>query len=97
VLAASGYPGPPRLGDEVTGLAAAAAGGAVVHHAGTRRHGGRVRSCGGRVLAVTATGDSTGTARAAAYDGLARIDLPGGHARTDIAAATADRTRWPRA
>lgn len=97
VLAASGYPGPPRLGDEVTGLAAAAAGGAVVHHAGTRRHGGRVRSCGGRVLAVTATGDSTGTARAAAYDGLARIGLPGGHARTDIAAATADRTRWPRA
>ena len=92
VLAAPGYPGQPRLGDEVTGLAAAARGGVVVHHAGTGRGAdGRVVSAGGRVLAVTATAADIAQARGAAYDGLACIGLAGGHARSDIA----DPARWP--
>jgi len=89
VLAAPGYPGQPRLGGEVTGLAAARADPAVVvHHAGTCRDGdGRVLAAGGRVLGITAVGDRLAAARGSAYDALARVHLPGGHARTDIAGA----------
>ncbi|MGH9464762.1 MAG: phosphoribosylamine--glycine ligase, partial [Thermoanaerobaculia bacterium] len=52
VLANAGYPGTPAAGDPITGLEAAAAGGAVVFHAGTRRDAGRLLASGGRVLGV---------------------------------------------
>ncbi|MDP9407458.1 MAG: phosphoribosylamine--glycine ligase [Actinomycetota bacterium] len=90
VLAAPGYPAAPTLGGELTGLAeAAAVPGVQVLHAGTRRDGERVLASGGRVLSVTATGADLPAARAAAYEALGRIDLAGGHARTDIGQAAA--------
>ncbi len=88
IMAAEGYPGTPRTGDEIQGIAAAAAvSGVVVFHAGTRAGGaGRVLTAGGRVLAVTATGaDATG-ARARAYAAVDKIRWPGAHHRRDIGA-----------
>ncbi len=90
VLAASGYPGAPRLGDPIGGLdEAAAVPGVTVLHAGTSRDGDVVRSSGGRVLSVTATADTLRAAREAAYAALGRLRLEDGHYRRDIAEAAA--------
>ncbi|MEU8133823.1 phosphoribosylamine--glycine ligase [Streptodolium elevatio] len=88
VVAAANYPATPRTGDPVGGLAdAASVPDAYVLHAGTRRaEDGSVLSSGGRVLSVTATGDTLATARDRAYEAVARIELDGSHYRTDIAA-----------
>jgi phosphoribosylamine---glycine ligase len=81
VVAADGYPGPPRLGDVITGSE-----GDGVLHAGTRRRDdGAVVSSGGRVLSVVGTGDDLEAARADAYRRLAGVHLAGSHHRTDIA------------
>jgi phosphoribosylamine--glycine ligase len=81
VLAAPGYPASPELGGHLTGPLEADG----VLHAGTRREpDGRVVSSGGRVLSVTAVAPDLASARGSAYELLARIDLPGGHHRTDI-------------
>jgi phosphoribosylamine---glycine ligase len=81
VVAADGYPGPPRLGDVITG-----SDGDGVLHAGTRRRDdGAVVSSGGRVLSVVGTGDDLEAARADAYRRLAGVHLAGSHHRTDIA------------
>jgi phosphoribosylamine--glycine ligase len=87
VMAASGYPAPPRTGDVIEGLeAAAAVPGVAVLHAGTRLDpsGGRVLSAGGRVLVVTATGPTLTAARDRAYQGVAAIRFAGMQVRTDI-------------
>jgi phosphoribosylamine--glycine ligase len=87
VIAANGSPASPRTGDVISGLDdAAAVPNVQVLHAGTRRTNGDVVSAGGRVLSITATGPDIATARASAYDAIAKISLPGGHFRTDIAA-----------
>ncbi|UGQ15087.1 phosphoribosylamine--glycine ligase [Yinghuangia sp. ASG 101] len=88
VVAAENYPGTPRTGDPVEGLADAAdVPDAFVLHAGTRRaEGGGVLSSGGRVLSVTATGDTLAAARDRAYEAVGRIRLTGAQHRTDIAA-----------
>ena len=81
VVAAEGYPGPPRLGDVITGSE-----GEGVLHAGTRRRDdGAVVSSGGRVLSIVGTGDDLEAARADAYRRLAGVHLAGSHHRTDIA------------
>ncbi len=81
VIAAAGYPGPPRAGDVITGADLPG-----VLHAGTRRReDGMIVSAGGRVLSATAAGPSLAAAREAAYDLVGRISLPGGQHRTDIA------------
>jgi phosphoribosylamine--glycine ligase len=86
VVAAAGYPEAPRVGDPVTGADTEG-----VLHAGTAvAADGSVVSAGGRVLAVTATGDDLGAARAAAYDKVAGIGLEGAHWRTDIARAAVE-------
>jgi phosphoribosylamine--glycine ligase len=90
VVAAQGYPGAPRSGDPIAGLDEAAADGAWVLHAGTKRDEfGEVVSAGGRVLSVVATGAALDDARARVYAAVERIDLPGSHYRGDIAAAAA--------
>jgi phosphoribosylamine--glycine ligase len=93
VMAAAGYPGTPRTGDVITGVADAEALPAVqVLHAGTSRRPGssaELLTNGGRVLAVTATADTLADARARAYAGVARIDFAGAQFRTDIAARAA--------
>ena len=53
-------------------------------HAGTRRDGGTLRAAGGRVLNVTAMGDTVGEAQAAAYAAIDAIDFPDGFCRRDI-------------
>jgi phosphoribosylamine--glycine ligase len=81
VIAAQGYPGTVRTGDVITGAEQSG-----VIHAGTRRReDGAVVSAGGRVLSVTATGDTLAEAREHAYRIVATIDLPGGQYRSDIA------------
>ena len=81
VLAAANYPDAPRTGDVITGSEQPG-----VIHAGTRRRAdGAIVSAGGRVLSVTACGDSLAEARARAYAILATVDLPGGQYRSDIA------------
>jgi len=89
VLAAEGYPERPYTGDPVTGLAEAESEGVQVVHAGTTVRDGAVVASGGRVLAVTGTGDDLREARERAYAGLTRVRLRGGHFRTDIARAAA--------
>jgi len=85
VIAAEGYPGKPRVGDEIVGLErAAAVSGVHVLHAGTRREGNRVLTAGGRVLAVTALGESLRAARDAAYEAVDKIHFPGMQVRRDI-------------
>ncbi len=92
VVAAEGYPSAPRVGDPVGGLAeAAAVPGVTVLHAGTARDGDVVRSAGGRVLSITATGSSLSAARAAAYEAASLIRLAGAHYRRDIAVVAAER------
>lgn len=86
VLASAGYPGTPRTGDAIDGLDEALAAGAEVFHAGTRRdETGAVVTAGGRVLAVSARGDTVEDARAAAYAATAHIRFAGMQMRRDIA------------
>ncbi|HEX6337245.1 MAG TPA: phosphoribosylamine--glycine ligase [Jiangellaceae bacterium] len=86
VIASSGYPASPRVGDPIEGLAeAAAVEGVEILHAGTRMDSsGTLVSSGGRVLSVTAVGPDLGLARDRAYAAAARVRLAGSHFRTDI-------------
>jgi phosphoribosylamine--glycine ligase len=82
-MAAAGYPDAPRKGDRVTGLPADADE-AVVFHAGTALAGDAVTVTGGRVLCVTALGDSTRAAQQRAYETLRQVHFDGEQHRTDI-------------
>ena len=84
VMAAKGYPDPYEKGSVIRGVDAAGETGAVVFHAGTARRGEDLVAAGGRVLAVTATGEDVEAARGAAYDAVVKIDWPEGFCRTDI-------------
>lgn len=86
VLAAAGYPGNPRRGDEVTGIdEALALAGVTVYHAGTKRDDdGRLITSGGRVLSVCGRGATLNEALDAAYSGVAKINFEGMWYRSDI-------------
>ncbi len=84
VMAANGYPGPPKKGTEIRGVAEAEATGAMVFHAGTRQDGEKLLADGGRVLGITALGDSVTAAQVRAYAAVDKIDWPGGFCRRDI-------------
>jgi phosphoribosylamine--glycine ligase len=83
VIAAANYPEEPRKGDRIAGLPAAADD-CRVFHAGTRLESGNVVTNGGRVLCVTALGDSLRMARTRAYDAIDRIRFDGMQYRRDI-------------
>jgi phosphoribosylamine--glycine ligase len=83
VMAAAGYPDAPRKGDAVTGLPPASED-VVVFHAGTVLEQERLATSGGRVLCVTALGDSVRTAQQRAYDRVRQIHFDGAQFRTDI-------------
>ena len=83
VMAASGYPLAPRKGDAVTKLPADAPD-AVVFHAGTTPTDAGPITSGGRVLCVTALGDSVKIAQQRAYDVLRGIQFDGAQYRRDI-------------
>jgi phosphoribosylamine---glycine ligase len=90
VMAAAGYPAAPRGGDTIAGLPSSVSdvdprGETVkVFHAGTAMRGGEVVSAGGRILCVTALGDSTRQAQQRAYDVVGTISFAGAQWRTDI-------------
>ncbi|MEO1253014.1 MAG: phosphoribosylamine--glycine ligase [Pseudomonadota bacterium] len=85
VLAAKGYPGAYEKGSRIRGLdAAQAKDGVVVFHAGTKREDAVLRANGGRVLNITATGETIPEAVSRAYAGVDAIDWPEGFCRRDI-------------
>jgi phosphoribosylamine--glycine ligase len=85
VLASRGYPESSSSGDEIAGLRNADSLDVDVFHAGTAAEGERIVTAGGRVLAVTATGETPEDARARAYGAADRIDFDGKQMRRDIA------------
>ncbi len=87
VYAAQGYPDEPLKGSVIRGVMQAnTVENVVVFHAGTRvDQDGLLRADGGRVLNVTATGETLKDAVASAYAAVSRIDWPGGFCRRDIA------------
>ncbi|MFB2531345.1 phosphoribosylamine--glycine ligase [Paracoccus sp. p3-h83] len=85
VMAARGYPGDYAKGSVICGLAALPADSRrMVFHAGTTERDGQITASGGRVLNVTARGDTLAQARDAAYAMVDAIDWPGGFCRRDI-------------
>ena len=85
VLAAGNYPERGDVGTPISGIEDAEAAGALVFHAGTALQEGRLVTNGGRILDVTAVGDSLDEARAAAYAAAAHVDFTGVRYRRDIA------------
>lgn len=83
VMASANYPATPKLGDEITGLDKQLEG-AYVFHAGTKLVNGKVVTSGGRVLCVTALGETVKFAQQQAYKMLADIEFDGAQHRTDI-------------
>jgi phosphoribosylamine--glycine ligase len=90
VLASGDYPERGDSGTPIEGIEDAEATGALVFHAGTARHGGRLVTNGGRILNVTALGDDLPAARAQAYDAVSRISFAGMRFRRDIGLAAAE-------
>jgi phosphoribosylamine--glycine ligase len=91
VLAASGYPDVPQMGDPITGLPNIHC--VEVFHAGTKMSDTGLVSSGGRVLSVSGIGSDLTEARNCAYRGISQIKLKGSSYRSDIAlnAAVAEK------
>jgi phosphoribosylamine--glycine ligase len=86
VMAAGGYPGEYEKGKKITGLdEAEQIEDVVVFHAGTAEKDGDIVTNGGRVLGVTAKGNSIADAKARAYMGVDKIKFEGAYCRRDIA------------
>jgi phosphoribosylamine--glycine ligase len=86
VMAAEGYPGAYMKGKSISGLDVAATGtDTKVFHAGTTLRDGKVVTDGGRVLGVTALGDSFLDAKRRAYEVVDKIHFQGAWCRRDIA------------
>jgi phosphoribosylamine--glycine ligase len=86
VLAGGEYPERGESGSPIEGVEEAEQTGAVVLHAGTALHDGRLVTNGGRILDVVGVGETVEAARTAAYDAAGRIDFAGMRFRADIAA-----------
>lgn len=85
VAASGGYPGKYRTGLPITGIADADAMHDVkVFQGGTKAEGKSILTDGGRVLSVTALGDTLAQARQRAYDAMGKIHFEGMHFRKDI-------------
>ena len=83
VMASANYPETPKLGDEITGLPVNVQDGHVFH-AGTTLKDGKVVTSGGRVLCVTALGETVKFAQQAAYQMINSINFEGAQYRKDI-------------
>jgi phosphoribosylamine--glycine ligase len=93
VMASGGYPGEYRKGLEITGIEEADALPDVkVFHAGTGMLGGKLVNTGGRVLGVTALGDTVADAQKRAYEAVAKIHWEGAFYRHDIASKAIPKT-----
>ena len=85
VMASGGYPGKYATGLPISGLSdAATRDDLAVFHAGTRREGDTIVTGGGRVLGVTALGDTLADARRNAYEAVDRIHFEGAQCRRDL-------------
>lgn len=84
VMAAKGYPGAPEKGGQIQNLAGAEHEGAKVFHAGTAEVDGKLVANGGRVLNVTALGNTTTEAQTTAYTAVDQIEFDSGFCRRDI-------------
>ena len=84
VLAAAGYPGDYPRGTPIHGLDAAQADNIKVFHAGTANAGGEIVTSGGRVLCVTALGDTIAAAQDDCYQAVDKIHWEGMTLRRDI-------------
>jgi phosphoribosylamine--glycine ligase len=90
-MSSAGYPGDVAKGKKICGLEECAQMTDVqIFHAGTRREKGVVITNGGRVLAVTALGDTMVAARDLAYSAVSKIHFEGCHYRRDIALAAVE-------
>jgi phosphoribosylamine---glycine ligase len=74
VMAADGYPEKSRTGEFITGIGKAEEAGALVFHAGTKLQNNSLVTAGGRVLGITATGDSLTDAIARVYEAVSHVD-----------------------
>jgi phosphoribosylamine--glycine ligase len=83
VMAAHGYPQTVRKGDAISGLPPADAH-AMVFHAATQREGQQLVTAGGRVLCVTALGDTVRQTQSVAYSLVDQIHFDGAQVRRDI-------------
>ncbi len=83
VMASANYPAKPQLGDEITGLSKDMED-TYVFHAGTSLEAGKVTTSGGRVLCVTALGETVKFAQKQAYQVVEAISFEGAQYRTDI-------------
>lgn len=84
IMASGGYPKSYPKGIEINGLTDGQLDGVTVYHAGTKRDGDKLVTSGGRVLGVTALGDSLQDALAKSYAGVEKIKFDGAHYRKDI-------------
>jgi len=84
VAASAGYPGSYETAKPISGIDAAEKTGCHVYHAGTTFTDAKLVTAGGRVLAVTGTGDDLQSAISKAYEGMSKIDFEGIQYRTDI-------------
>ncbi len=84
VLASKGYPGSYPKNDEITGLESVDGNHTVVFHAGTKLENNKVLTSGGRVLGVTALGDSLQNAITNAYSAADKISWKNKYCRMDI-------------
>ncbi|MFP7723110.1 phosphoribosylamine--glycine ligase [Lysobacter sp. A3-1-A15] len=84
VMAAEGYPGPPRTGDVINAIDAPDVDGTKVFHAGTKLEGEHAVTAGGRVLCVTALGRDVAEAQRRAYAEVSGISWRGEFHRHDI-------------
>ena len=91
VMAAGGYPGEYKKGEVISGLDDVSA--AKVFHAGTAVSDNEVVTSGGRILAVTALGDSITEAQRIAYEETARIRFKDSYQRSDIGYRAVARER----
>lgn len=84
IMASGGYPKSYPKGIEINGLTDGQLDGVTVYHAGTKRDGNKLVTSGGRVLGVTALGETIEDALAKSYAGVEKIKFDGAHYRKDI-------------
>ena len=84
IMASGGYPKSYPKGIEIKGLSDGQLDGVTVYHAGTKLDGDKLVTSGGRVLGVTALGDTLEAALEKSYAGVKSISFDGAHFRNDI-------------
>lgn len=84
IMASGGYPKSYPKGIEITGLSNGQLDGVTVYHAGTKLQDNKLVTSGGRVLGVTALGDTLENALKKSYDAVEKINFEGAHYRRDI-------------